>query len=144
MVFKSLYLNNPMLQTLDISNFDYLIKQKSKFEISKVCNIGLLRYRDLKTIVCSKDSISLHLQEHEQNVYKCTAYFKFEKEIIYLFLFSSLILFILFTATASLFSLLLPSTARRASSTRRAGPTRLSRALASRTLRFRFLIRLFK
>ena len=34
--------------TFDISNFDYVIQHNSNFEISKVYDIGLERYRDEK------------------------------------------------------------------------------------------------
>ena len=46
-----------MVETLDISNLDYLILKNSKFEISKVYDIALQRYRDLIFRVCCKDSI---------------------------------------------------------------------------------------
>jgi len=35
-----------MMLTFDILNLDYMIEKNSLFEISKVYNIGLLRYRD--------------------------------------------------------------------------------------------------
>ena len=41
LIFKSLYLNNPMLYTLDISNYDFFYIKQSKFEISKVYIIWL-------------------------------------------------------------------------------------------------------
>ena len=48
---------NEMVKTFYISNLDYLIKQNSQFEISKVYYIGLQRNRDQKIIVCCKNSI---------------------------------------------------------------------------------------
>ena len=52
------HLCNLIVQTIVISNLNYLTKPNS-FEISKVYNIWLQRHRDLKIRVCGKDSISL-------------------------------------------------------------------------------------
>ena len=43
-----------MTNTFDITNLDYLISQNPEFEISKVYNIGLQRYRKQKIRVCDK------------------------------------------------------------------------------------------
>ena len=57
--FEFLYLWNLLMLTFDILNLDYLIWQNSQFEISKVYNIGLQKYRVFKIRVCGKDSITL-------------------------------------------------------------------------------------
>ena len=57
LIFKSLYLCNPMSQTLDISNYEFHQIKYSKFEISTVYTIQLQRYRDQNIRVCGKDSI---------------------------------------------------------------------------------------
>ena len=43
-----------MADTFDIANLDYLISQNPEFEIPKVYNIGLQRYRKQKIRVCDK------------------------------------------------------------------------------------------
>ena len=48
-----------MSETFDLLNLNYLIKQNSSFKISKLCNIGLPRYRNYKIRICGKDSVPL-------------------------------------------------------------------------------------
>ena len=46
---------NLMVETFDISNLCYVMEQNLQFEISKVYDIGIQRYRDQKIRVCGKD-----------------------------------------------------------------------------------------
>ena len=50
-----------MVYAFNISNLDYLIYQNSKFEISKVFDIGWQIYKDKKIKVFGKDSIPFFL-----------------------------------------------------------------------------------
>ena len=59
LIFLSLYLWNPISQTFDLSNYEFCQVTKSKFEISKVWNIGFWRYRDQKIRVCVENSVPL-------------------------------------------------------------------------------------
>ena len=59
-----------MVYTFDISILYNLIQQYAKFEISKVYNIRLQRYRDQKIRVCGKDSVSLNLKKNVQKVFE--------------------------------------------------------------------------
>ena len=59
-ILKSLKLCKLIVQTFDISNLDYLIYHNSQFEISKINDIWLQRYKDQKFRDCVKDLIPLY------------------------------------------------------------------------------------